>query len=189
MARYANLGDVVLDVDSFGPRGIRETCLPGASADRVGDAFGALDWLAQQPFIDPNRVGVLGFSQGATIAAYVVSSTAVIEGYHRRFAAAIAYYPACSPSLANVLAPTLVLVGEKDDWSPAATCRDMGVRHGSDPIPEQVVILPGASHGFDVAALANHPLEQYGHHLEYSQTADDTAFNKVMAFLAEYLSK
>jgi dienelactone hydrolase len=69
MEQYVRLGYVVLAVDSFTSRGILQACIPGSvHADRVGDAFGALDWLADQPFVEATRVAVLGFSQGGSVA-------------------------------------------------------------------------------------------------------------------------
>jgi dienelactone hydrolase len=112
MQRYVSLGYVVLDVYSFGLRGIGQACLStDVQADRIGDAFGALDWLASQPFVDGGRVAVLGFAQGAGVALFVVSQNGAAQGCRAHFRAAVAYYPACSPSYAHLTAPALVLVG------------------------------------------------------------------------------
>ena len=60
------LGYVVLSVDSYGPRGVSScTELPGGWYQQSQDAYGALDYLIGLPFVDGNRVGVLGFSAGA----------------------------------------------------------------------------------------------------------------------------
>src|SRR5882724_4234889 len=63
--RIASWGYVTLTVDSFGPRGLKNTCSSGAPVDLVRDAYRALNFLVRQPFVDPARVAVLGFSQGA----------------------------------------------------------------------------------------------------------------------------
>ena len=59
-------------IDSFGSRGIKNT-----NADRtvalvsygtiVGDAYGALKFMAAHPAIDPNRIALMGFSKGAAV--------------------------------------------------------------------------------------------------------------------------
>lgn len=48
--------------------------------------------------------------------------------------------------------PLLVLIGDKDDWTPAARCRALqqaGFRH---PGLIEIVYYPGAHHGFDIDA-------------------------------------
>jgi dienelactone hydrolase len=66
--RIAAWGYVTLTVDSFGPRGIKNTCNGGAPVDLAFDAYRALSFLVRQPFVDPARVVVLGFSQGGWLA-------------------------------------------------------------------------------------------------------------------------
>ena len=61
--RIAGWGYVTLTVDSFGPRGLKNTCSSGAVVDLALDAYRALGFLVQQRFVDSSRVAVLGFSQ------------------------------------------------------------------------------------------------------------------------------
>lgn len=103
-ARLTALGYTLLIVDSFGPRGVKERC--GANnwtdpVDRVADAYGALDWLARQPFIDPGRIALLGYSQGAIVALSAVSSGGEEVLYDRHFRAVVAYYPYCGLTAAR----------------------------------------------------------------------------------------
>src|SRR5438477_3583299 len=62
--RLVSWGYAVVVVDSFTARGINNSCSVEA-VPRVADAIGALAWLAQQSFIDANRIAVMGFSAGA----------------------------------------------------------------------------------------------------------------------------
>ncbi|MBV8601857.1 MAG: hypothetical protein JO359_09880, partial [Candidatus Eremiobacteraeota bacterium] len=60
------LGYVVLVVDSFTPRGVKDTCSPGTFDMNVFnarpyDAYAALEWLRAQSFADAERVGVIGW--------------------------------------------------------------------------------------------------------------------------------
>src|ERR1700748_3344905 len=55
--QIAPWGYVTLTVDSFGPRGIDNgTCGNGTPTDMAFDAYRALDFLARQHAVDPDRV-------------------------------------------------------------------------------------------------------------------------------------
>lgn len=70
--RLAELGYAVMFPDSFNPRGFREICTstgdvrPIRPRHRVADAIAATSWLARQPFIDGNRIALIGWSNGGT---------------------------------------------------------------------------------------------------------------------------
>ena len=186
--RYVSQGYVLLTVDSFGPRGIEQACVPppgSASADRLGDAYGALDWLSGQPFVDASRVAVLGASQGGSAALLAVSPVASSQGYNHRFAAAAAFYPVCSPSLAVVNAPLLVLIGALDDWTLAADCQSMMAAPAEGSAPKTLAVYPGAYHAFNGQSVRDHPRDVFGHHLEYN----DAATKAANATLADFLSR
>jgi len=182
--RLAAWGYAVLVVDSFTVRGISHTCL-GQSAPRVADAYGALAWLARQPFVNASRIAVIGFSAGG-IAALSIAQAYDFElfegeGEHT-FKAAISFYPYCMPG--NMMKmPTLVLIGEADDWTPAAACRAIEAR-GSEGNPVKLVVYPGAYHSFD----SPRPGRRYfGHWLEYNRAAAEQANEEVRVFLARHL--
>jgi dienelactone hydrolase len=72
--RLVAWGYVVLLVDSYATRGIEHACTSSQLATflkRSPDAYGALLFLAQQNFVDPLRVGVVGFSAGARLTLSV----------------------------------------------------------------------------------------------------------------------
>jgi dienelactone hydrolase len=70
--RIASWGFVTLTVDSFGPRGIKTNC--GSAPDGLAlDAFRALNFLVREPFVDPDRVAVVGFAQ---VGGLVLTSVA-----------------------------------------------------------------------------------------------------------------
>ena len=58
--------------------------------------------------------------------------------------------------------PTLILIGELDDWTPANECRnlaegrdDCGIsREKGQGIPIEIIVYPGAHHDFDVPNFA-----------------------------------
>jgi len=123
--RIASWGYVTLSVDSFGPRGLKSTCDSNAPIDLGLDAYRALNYLARQPFVDPARVAALGFSQGGWLAFVSVERGIIEQTSQTKFRSAIAFYPPCRAFRGDMTVPTLVLVGELDDWTPADECRSM----------------------------------------------------------------
>jgi dienelactone hydrolase len=123
--RIASWGYVTLTVDSFGPRGLANTCTSGAPVDLVHDAYRALDFLVRKPFVDPTRVAALGFSQGGWLTLTSVEHGIVEKLARHKFRAAVAFYPPCLDFKDDMTVPTLILVGELDDWTPADECRSM----------------------------------------------------------------
>ena len=188
--RIAAWGYVTLTVDSFGPRGLSNTCSSGAVVDLAFDAYRALGYLVQQRFVDPARVAVLGFSQGAWQALTSVERGIVERTSPNKFRAAIGFYPHCLGFKGNMTVPTLILIGELDDWSPAVECRNMvdgrddwGISRQKDQgVPIKLIIYPGAHHAFDAAGLTA-PMQLLGHHLEFNPTATDQSIGAVQEFL------
>ena len=121
--QLAAWGYVVLEIDSFGPRAIAETCtrLPAPNVGTlVFDAYGALAWLRRQSFVDPERIAIMGRSHGATASLDAVLARGTSTFFADRFAAAVALQPYC-PDRRSFLAPVLILGGERDDLTrPAA---------------------------------------------------------------------
>jgi dienelactone hydrolase len=187
--RIASWGYVTLAVDSFGPRGLKNTCGSGAPVRLALDAYRALGFLVQQPSVDPARVAVLGFSQGGWLALSSVERGIIEHASPTKFRAAIAFYPPCLGFKGDVTVPTLILIGELDDWTPAVECRNMvdgrddwGIsRHKGEGAPIRLVVYPGAYHAFDVPSQA--PVEYFGHHLEFNQSATDRSIDAVREFL------
>jgi dienelactone hydrolase len=185
-ARMMALGYALLIVDSFGPRGVKESCGDNFwtdPVDRVTDAYGALAWLAGQPFIDPERIALLGYSQGAIVALSAVSSGGEEALYDRHFRVAIAYYPHCQDFNGTVSVPTLILIGALDDWTPAEICQQKMAQRSGEGAPLKLVVYPGAHHGFNIASLRDKPVSYLGHHIEYNEAADRAALAETIAAL------
>jgi dienelactone hydrolase len=188
--RIASWGYATLTVDSFGPRGIRNTCSSGAPVDLAFDAYRALDFLVRQPSVDPARVVAMGFSQGGWLTLTSVEHGIIEQTVQNKFRAAVAFYPPCLGFKGNMTVPVLILIGELDDWTPAKECRNMvdgrddwGIsRRKGEGIPTRLIVYPHAYHGFDATNLKA-PSEILGHHLEFNQSATDQSITAVHEFL------
>jgi dienelactone hydrolase len=182
-------GYVTLTVDSFGPRGIENTCTSGSPADMAFDAYRALDFLVRQHAVDPDRVAVLGFSQGGWLALSSVERGVVEHSSANKFRAAAAFYPPCRAVRGNLTVPALILIGALDDWTPADGCQqlaeggdDYGVSRRREGAPIKLIVFPGAYHAFDAPTLKT-PRELLGHHLEYNQAAAEQSAVALREFL------
>ncbi|QRM27872.1 dienelactone hydrolase family protein [Microvirga sp. VF16] len=145
-------GYVALSVDSFTSRKAEDACVKEpASVDRVADAYGALSYLAAQPFVDRNRVGLLGVSMGAR-AVLAMAERQVSEGVvnpdNLTFKAGVAYYPRCGVLADKTMFPLLIMVGSEDQWTPARACEELVAGRASDSASVDLAIYPGAHHGF-----------------------------------------
>jgi dienelactone hydrolase len=192
--RIAGWGYVTLTVDRFGPRGIDNTCAGGGEVDMAFDAYRALNYLAEQPFVDTARVVLLGFSQGGWLTLTSLERGVIEQTAHHKFRAGVAFYPPCKGFKGNMTVPTLILIGASDDWTPAEDCRDMvegrdgfGIsREKGVGVPAKLVIYPGAYHAFDVPTLQK-PRTYLGHHLEYNEAAAEQSIEAVHDFLASMI--
>jgi dienelactone hydrolase len=184
-------GYVTLTVDSFGPRNLKNTCGRGASAaDTAFDPYQALKFLVKQQFVDPQRVMVVGFSQGGWLSLSAVERGPIEQLAENKFVAAAAFYPICRAIKGPMTVPTLILTGENDGWTPADACRKLAA--GEDEIgmsrlkdegsPIQLIVYPNAYHGFDLSNLRV-PVTYFGHRHEYNKEATDQATRVLQEFL------
>jgi dienelactone hydrolase len=150
-SRFAAAGWHTLMPDSFGARGRREICTERERtvtvAMRRDDALRALAWLAARDDVDAARIAVVGWSHGAS--ALLATLLAASEP---KPAAAVAFYPGCAQALRGVAAPAtplLLLLGEKDDWTPPAPCQALAERWRAQGADVAVQTFADAVHGFD----------------------------------------
>ena len=157
----ASQGYVALLVDGFSPRGLKEICTQKFAdrtireRDRVGDALAALEWLGKRSDVDPARLALLGWSHGG---GTVLAALDALAGPGPQAAAVVSFYPGCSARAKaadrfHAVVPVLLLIGEADDWTPAAPCKALAEAVAARGEPMQIVIYPGAYHDFDHPGL------------------------------------
>jgi dienelactone hydrolase len=152
-------GFVVLFPDSFGSRGLGSQCREHhrsvhASRERVADANAARLWLQQQSYVRPDHVSLLGWSNGAAAVLWTVRLTTPPHTEITDFRSAVAFYPSCGrlrEAAWSARIPTLILIGQSDDWTPAAACEQMVAGARGRTARVQIVVYPEAHHEFDRA--------------------------------------
>jgi dienelactone hydrolase len=139
--RLLSWGYAVLLVDSYGSRGTKDTCAdPTFDATRVADTYGALAYVAKQPWADPQRIGLLGFQTGDVWRIPAPADTTAFIVGPERFKAAVAfvYSPLCGMK-SRMAAPTLVINGisapDAADRCPRVTAQQSA---GGAPAEERV---------------------------------------------------
>jgi dienelactone hydrolase len=159
-------GTHVLVLDSLTPRGERELCTQKLGTRQVTmlqrrlDALAAVAWLAAQPGVDAKRIGLMGWSNGGSAVLSATNEAhAEVAAAALKPSFAVAFYPGCEAELKRGYqhsARLLLLVGEADDWTPAAPCKRLAQQaQGSATSTDasvEIEAYPGAFHGFDSAA-------------------------------------
>jgi dienelactone hydrolase len=186
-------GYVVLLADSYATRGIDHACTSSTLATiltRRPDAYGALVFLGRQTFVDPHRVAAVGFSAGGWVTLSVAETNSFeqfVPPSNLRFRAAAAFNPPCKQAGTRPEIPTIILIGALDDWTPAAHCSDKIANWGNGGPPIELVVYPGAYHGFYYPHLQP-GTTLFGHWLEYNGEAADDASHRLHQFLDRYLN-
>lgn len=160
--RLKDWGYIAFMVDSFDPRGMRNGSDAGPLI-RAADMYGALQYLKTRKDVIPDKVAIMGWSQGGTSVLVGIKSdkdnpNAVDTKYWKdpdlKFSAAIAYYPSCGYLSRDGYTPLLVLIGDRDDEpSPlrgsVQKCRDLESNRRSGNLPIRLKVFENATHVFD----------------------------------------
>ncbi|MDB5888805.1 MAG: Dienelactone hydrolase [Rhodocyclales bacterium] len=204
---FASLGYEALMLDSFTSRDLKEICTVKFSnrtikeSERVGDAYAALAWLHQQNDVDAKRIAVLGWSHGAGVTLDVITHKPKSPQVGDGFKAAVSFYPGCTtrenhPDKFHPYAPLLVLIGESDDWTPAAPCKALTAAVAARGEPMSIVTYPDTYHDFDNPGIkSKHVRKEVPNGVNPGQgvttapnpEAREDAKKRVIAFFAEQL--
>jgi len=178
-AFLTKLGYATMTVDTFGsrrlgpcPNGLKPTTM-------LDDAFGALDFLAGQPFIDAKRIAVIGFSIGGIVVNEIAATEHRISDI--QFRAGMSFYGNCQTLLGvehQLHMPIIEIFGEHDPET--ADCRKL-----SPGSRLMVTELPDAYHRFDVEESTGRK-NALGTVMRYSAEATFHARAIAKGFLARY---
>ena len=188
--RLLSWGCVTIQPESWGPRHDSGVCsrseylrIPQMAEARALDAFDAKAYLAMKPFIDPNRIAVMGWSHGGWTVLAALRTDLTLTQTKEPFRAGVSFYPYCIWALDKLNAPLLIIHGEKDKWAPAETCTEkMPIGETAHEVIHH--IYPDAYHDFDWLGT-DETFE--GQRLLYSPAATKRAIKDVKAFLTKHL--
>ena len=133
----------------------------------------------------------MGSSQGGIVALRLASTTDVKlfdVPDDLKFKAAVAYYPQCAVATRQLAIPTIILIGELDDWTSAKDCEQWMVLRAGKGAPVTLTVYPGAYHSFDAPTLRD-GRRLFGHWLKYDPDAAARSISEMHDFLATELGK
>ena len=161
---WAGRGYVVLVVDSFGPRGFPAGFAAGThdarppQVDEVTvrpfDAYGALAFLRARPDVAKDRIGLQGWSNGASAALASVAVDGVASAGRtptNGFRVALAFYPGCGMDGRfgggyRPYAPVKLFIGTEVS---VPACRKLAAGNARLGGGVALTVYPGATHDFD----------------------------------------
>jgi len=188
-------GYATLILDSFTARGQSSIChnprlVP--EPERARDVYAAAYALAARDDVRPDRIAAMGFSHGGgTVVTADAGGAPQLAALRERLAtrgrlaAIIALYPGCHVAADQPFAaPLLILIGAKDDWTPAARCQPLATPPQASGTPVRVQVYPDAYHDFDAEGTESNA---FGHRASYNAAAAAAARQEVIGFLRQYL--
>lgn len=149
-----------------------------SKAEIEHDVISAIDYLARA---GAEKIGILGFSMGATIALWAAANAPV--------AAAVGFYgggirsarwPGIAPGIelaAGICAPWIGFYGDQDKSVPVEHVEQLRTALTAAPVPTEIVRYPHAAHAF-----ALDPAER-----RYAPSDAQDAWQRTWTFLAEHL--
>jgi dienelactone hydrolase len=136
----------------------------------TGAIHAGVEALGRNLEVDPKRIAVMGFSQGAYLA---VGAGAMFPS---QVAAVVEYYGGLLPQLrdqANLMPATLIIHGEADSIIPVSEARELDALLSKDGRTHEMHIYPHAGHGFNFQRPS----------IWYDKSAADDAWKRALDFL------
>jgi dienelactone hydrolase len=185
--QWAKAGFASLVVDSYGPRGKTDQLHEydrEIARERISDAYGAIRYLQSRSDIDPDRIAVIGFSDGGRVALAVAGGLGPGAPLPR---AAVGYYPNCHVDITALKMPFLAHVAGLDDWPGPVPCPKLFAKlRSSDGAKLVVFTYPDTYHAFNLSGSLT-PVHVGRGTVQYNTAATSLAWDRTLAFLKEQL--
>ena len=150
--RFAEAGYAAAALDLYSRLGYKVTKDPAEAAQLMNtlssqgalrDFNAATNYLKALSFIDPLRIGVIGFCMGGTLALTMATHNSDLQ-------AAVVFYGKVPPieTLDSLLCPLLYHYGAKDGWVTRQEVDRLKQGLAQYGKPGDVVIYPDADHAF-----------------------------------------
>lgn len=180
--RFAREGYAALAPDLYSRLGYNVTKDPAEAAQLMNalssqaalrDLNAATKHLKTQPFVDPQRLGVVGFCMGGTFALTMAAHNSDLK-------AAVPFYGKVPPleTLDYLLCPVLYHYGAKDQWVTKQEVERLRQGLAQYGKPGEVHIYPQADHAF-----FNDTRPEV-----YREVDAKLAWERTLKFLAEHLT-
>lgn len=177
--RFAEAGFVTLAPDLYRgqvanePDEARKLAMELQYPQAQADMQGAVDYLLAQSFVQPKKVGMIGFCMGGRLTGQMA-----LNG--QRISAFVPFYGMTALSeadAAKITAPVLAIYGETDGGYPPEMIRENERVLSAAGAPHEIVVYPGAPHAFfnDTRPHIYHP------------DAAEAAWKRTLAWFREYL--
>jgi len=200
-------GYVALVVDSFGGRGLKDVCgrnwpTQADAEKRALDIDAAGQWLSGQNYVKGGQLAFMGYSYGGGVGLLRALSPRTDSREPGGWRAAILVYPDCGLGEAigatlRPRLPTMIAMGELDDWTPVRQCQALLERVKVDRDLIETHVYPGAHHSFDALGLPVRYLDGVGNrskpggccgaHYGANEAAWTQFVGDVRAFLGRHL--
>ena len=159
---YHEMGFATFQLQSFDSRDVQSTVgsqVEVTTAMVILDSYRALEALSAHPNVDTDRAGITGWSLGGGVSLYS-AWLPLIDAINNRefmFAAHLPVYPGCmaypypNENMQFSTAPIHILIGELDNWVPAAACTELIDKIHASGLPHNIdiTIYENAHHSFD----------------------------------------
>lgn len=183
----AREGYTVLIPDLFARGPVKPLCVASAmrtmatgKGAELGECESARRWLTEQPTVDPDRIGAIGFCMGGGFA--------LLLGATGLYRVSVPFYGRTAASVQPVC-PVVASFGGRDvefrDGYPQRLEADLAERG----IPHDVRTYPDAGHSFmtRTTGVAGAIGRRTPMHAEYHEPSATDATRRVLAFLREHL--
>ena len=153
-------GYAALVIDYYAPRGVTSNTpyllrvMSITEFDAIADAYAGLHILSTHPAIDPDRIGVMGFSYGGMATRFSMDERVreKLAPNHSGFAAFVDYYGPCFQNLGTTRtngAPLLTLRGTDDNSNDLAACRQREQELAALGVDVETHVFEGAGHAWE----------------------------------------